>query len=270
MKKGQTLRPDPPSPCNTESYTPTDSVSSGGGRPQDFPTRLDSIGTSQQKCCGGWLYNRDCKVIVRLSCKRWDCPACVKRKGKKICRRIHQSGCQERLNRLITLPFALGERTWREAIMQSGAVLNRFLVGLKRCVPRFRYFWVREIGKKSSMVHFHCLIDRFIPKKLLQRLWLAAGGGYIVDVSLVRTSSRYVFKYLTKCADYAPAVQRALSRKRRYSCSKGVLAPLVRDKLIGRFLYLSVDTGLSLVIELGWRTEDGTVFSPDQSGHSGP
>lgn len=171
------------------------------------------------------------------------------------------------LNRMMTLPFRIDSgRTWREAIAESGAVLNRFFVSLKRRVGSLRYFWTREVGRKTNMVHFHVLIDRYLPKKLLSSIWEMAGGGYVVDIGIVRTSTRYVYKYLCKVADYAPDVQAALSGKRRYSTSQGLLAPTPIDKLIGDWVYLPVAMGSNFVSNGDWITNDGYIFERIEKG----
>jgi hypothetical protein len=191
------------------------------------PTRLDYIGTFQQptnsrRCrVVGWL--RKPGKCIPVYCGRWDCPNCARQKGKKAWMRIKNSPAGE-FQRLLTLPFYVGStRTWQEAIGTSGRTLNAFFVSLRRIFPGFRYVWVREVGKKNNMVHFHVLVDRFLPKTLLSRLWARAGGGYIVDVGQIRTSPSYVSKYLVKSSEYPMEVQIALSGKRRYSASRGLL-----------------------------------------------
>ena len=73
------------------------------------------------------------------------------------------------------------------------------------------------------MVHFHVLVDRYLPKTLLSRLWARAGGGSVVDIGMIRSSANYVLKYLAKSPDYSREVEVALFGKRRYSASRGLL-----------------------------------------------
>jgi len=230
----------------------SDDISSGAdsGTSQ---TRLDLDSTSQQQepsCVGGWLYNRTCQVLIKLPCKRWSCRRCAERKGRAICKRLKLSGNQEKLNRLLTLPFALDEkRNWRDAIQESGVVLNRFMTSLKKHYRGLLYFWTREVGKKSNMVHFHVLMDRYVPKQLVSNLWAKAGGGYVVDIGIVKKSTSYVLKYLRKLPDYAEDVWKALYKKRRYSTSAKLLAPALKGDLIGAWVFLDVATGSSLISE---------------------
>lgn len=265
--------------CNPESTAIQADMSSLGIKESlpttDIHTRLDLDSTSQQTadvdesdnrvtpCSGGWLYNRDQGILIKLPCKRWSCSRCARKKGASICRRLKKSGKAQSLNRLLTLPFDLKARSWEQAIRESGACLNRFMTSLKRCCSGLNYFWTREIGKKSNMVHFHILIDRFIPKILVSKLWKRAGGGSIVDIGIVRKSTSYVFKYLNKLPDYASDVWHALRNKRRYSTSRELLAPTLKDKLIGYWVFLDIAIGSSLVLQKG-RTSDGLfVYSFD-------
>lgn len=185
-------------------------------------TRLDYIGTSQHGCrIVGWVV-RGGKAFP-VHCGRWDCAYCCRQKGRKIWKKIKSSPAGS-FSRLLTLPFYVGPgRTWEEAIATSGSVLNRFFTSLRRVIPLLRYVWVREVGRKSLMVHFHVLVDRYLPKSLLSRLWMRAGGGYIVDIGMIRSSASYVCKYLAKFPGYPASVNQALSGKRRYSYSRGLL-----------------------------------------------
>lgn len=203
-----------------------------------FPTRLDPIGTTQQtadvpssdssitSCCGGYL--RKGNRALKLACKRWDCPKCTKIKAKRVFARCKKSGNFEVLNRFLTLPFKIGEdRSWQEAIEQSGNILNTFLTSLRKLGLGFKYFWVREVGKVSNMIHFHMLVSRYLPKPLLSKLWAAAGGGYVVDIGIARGGTAYLWKYLLKIPNYPTAVHSALYRKKRFGTSVRLLAPLV-------------------------------------------
>jgi len=259
-----------------------------GGSWPSSPTRLDLDSTIQVKpvvahsineetvsdarpvpCCGGFLKNKACGSMIRLACKKWTCPKCTRKKGAELCKRIKASGNQEKLNRLITLPFALSsERGWREALSESGCVLNRFLTSLRGIYPGLLYLWTREIGSKSNMVHFHMLVNRYIPKQLLSTMWERAGGGRVVDIGIVRAGISYALKYLMKVPNYPREVQDALFMKRRYSTSRRLLAPRAADKLIGDWLYLTVALGCSEISEGKWRSEDGVIFTSITSGPS--
>lgn len=217
---------------DNQTYTPSSNALSSAS------TRLDFIGTSQHgsenvsretlDCQVGWVVHPSGKAFP-VKCGKWECRTCGPRKGRRVCARLQKSEEVKRLNRLLTLPFRIStQRNWEQAIAESGAVLNRFFVSLKRVFRGIRYFWVREVGKKSHMVHFHVLVDRYLPKSLLSRLWASAGGGSIVDITLLRHSPSYVWKYLAKFQDLPQEVWRALRGKRRYSCARSLLAPVLK------------------------------------------
>lgn len=195
---------------------------------ESSPTRLDSIGTSQHGCpIAGWVVKGGKAFPVH--CGRWDCAYCCRQKGKKAWIKISRSPAGT-FQRLLTLPFAIGsQRTWQKAIEDSGSTLNRFFTSLRRIFPGIRYVWVREVGAKNLMVHFHVLVDRYLPKSLLGRLWMHARGGYIVDIGMIRSSASYVSKYLAKLPSLPREVLTALSGKRRYSSSRGLLFVLPRS-----------------------------------------
>jgi len=191
--------------------------------------RLIPNNSTEKHClCGGLLIKQanthGYAAAVQLPCKSWNCPICGPKKGKQVWKRLSQSEVQ--LNRMVTLPFAIGEnhnRTWQEAIEESGKTLNSFLTSLRRVYSRIRYFWVREIGGKSNMVHFHMLVDRYIPQSLLSALWARAGGGTIVDIR--KGQKAYVFKYMVKYSPLSQEVQNCLKGKRRWSASRFLLTP---------------------------------------------
>jgi hypothetical protein len=200
-------------------------------QPPSSPPRLDYIGTIQHApcCVVGWI--RKPGRCIPVGCGRWECSRCCQEKGKKAWARIKHSEAGT-YSRLMTLPFYVGpNRSWQEALHESGNTLNRFFVGLKRVCHGLRYVWVREIGKKSNMVHFHVLVSRYLPKSLLSRLWASAGGGSVVDIHLIRSSSSYVVKYLAKSPSLPLEVTIALRGLRRYSSSRGLLAPKLSSLL---------------------------------------
>lgn len=213
----------PPSEVNSSSPIPL---------PSGSETSLDGItpnNSTHPRCYSGGVLFKQANsngyaAGVQLPCKSWNCPICGPKKGKQVWKRLSQS--EASFSRMVTLPFAIGEthnRTWEEAIADSGKTLNSFLTSLRRIYSHFKYFWVREIGEKSNMVHFHMLVDRYIPQRLLSKLWARAGGGTIVDIR--RGKKSYVFKYMVKYSPLPQRVQNCLKGKRRWSASRFLLIP---------------------------------------------
>jgi hypothetical protein len=235
------------------------------------PTRLDSIGTIQQpklrtSCVVGWL--RKPGRCIPVSCGRWECEKCNREKGKKAWARIQNSPAI-RFTRLLTLPFQItATRGWKEAIADSGKVLNAFLTSLRRVIPGFQYLWVREVGRKSNMVHFHMLLDRYLPKSLLSRLWARAGGGYIVDIGLIRSTASYVLKYLAKSPSLPLEVTIALRGLRRYSCARGLLLPPISSMLWQGCTFSRVFPPLALRAKVV-AVLDGVYYYIEEGGEGG-
>jgi len=175
----------------------------------------------------GFIY-KDGKALP-VNCGRWDCQNCARQKGKAAWIKIMKSKASG-FQRLLTLPFYVGNsRSWMEAIDISGKALNHFFTLIRRKFGKLDYVWVREVGRKSNMVHFHILIGRYLPKKALLPLWKRAGGGSVVDIGFIRTSASYVSKYLVKFPHYSESVSMALAGKRRYSSSRGLLYKPMRS-----------------------------------------
>jgi len=163
---------------------------------------------------------------------------------------------------MMTLPFYIKEeRTWQEAISESGSILNGFFVSLRRIFPNLRYFWVREVGKKSNMVHFHVMISCFLPQRIISRLWEHAGGGSVVDIRL--TGMTYALKYLAKFPEYPSDVWAALRGKRKWSCTRKLLIPLVKISSEGIFTTGSPWQWYGVVVE---EVVNGIVYFREQGG----
>lgn len=193
------------------------------------PTSLDADrNNSTPSCLVGWLTQQGplgAKQIP-IFCDRWDCPRCGEKKGKEVSRRIQRSEARS-WQRLLTLTFRTNEEegsTWDQNVEKSGSCINAFWTSIRRVVPHIKYIWVREIGAESRMVHFHCLVNLYIPQSLLKRLWERTGAGSIVDIRRVSRPGAYVCKYLAKFPAYSREVSAALTGKRRYSSSRGLLS----------------------------------------------
>ena len=209
--------------------------------PAHYPSSLEieeeqfnSPVESTPTVCGGGLIDWDSLEYIPQPCRQWRCPKCGPENGKRVQRRLRDAGVD--FNRMLTLPFAIGDlRSWEEAIAVSGQVLNRFFTALRRKFSGISYFWVREVGKHANMVHFHVMVDRFLPQRLMSNMWNQAGGGSVVDIRRVGMS--YSLKYLVKYQNLSASLSAALCGKRRWSCSRALLAPIVRSLKAKRFSF---------------------------------
>lgn len=207
----------------------------GGGdeesRTGEAPRR-SSPGTRIYSCLTGGMVRRPSDGVgqyIPLRCKKWSCPTCCRKNGKKLWARFKKGPYAERLGYLWTLPIKHGEeRTWEQSLEESGTILNRFFTSLKKLFPRMPYLWAREIGEEHNLVHFHVMVDRYIPQKLVSKLWDKAGGGFVCWVN--RRKPGYALKYLFKVASYPQKVWSALHGKRHWSSSRGLLAGSVRQE----------------------------------------
>lgn len=88
---------------------------------------------------------------------------------------------------------------------------------------RFRYVLVVE-WTKAGRPHFHVLLDRYIPKAVVEKEWVAVGGGSFLKARAVREGSargrkqaiNYMVKYITKGKDRVAGC-------RRWAYTRGLL-----------------------------------------------
>jgi hypothetical protein len=206
------------------------------------PSLLDPIqnnSTEVPPCSPGGLVERCGQVgrFIPLRCKRWDCHYCARKNWRKLWRRFKDSGVN--FNRMMTLPFHLREdRTWETAIAESGSTLNKFFTSLRRVIPTLRYFWVREVGERNHMVHFHVMVSRYIPLGLISALWESAGGGYVCDIR--KKGQGYALKYLAKYPELPDPVRIALKGKKKYATSRGLLVKVTLWRSEGQWVFCQV------------------------------
>lgn len=182
----------------------------------------------------GYFYKRaDTKRLVKVpkGCGRWDCPYCGERKKKKLLDRIatyfraHPDQC-----RMLTL--TLGDNYDDAQITEAW---NRLKASLRKYGHRFAYCWFKEFTVKGRR-HMHVLLDRFIPRKLIKRLWLRATEytSYIVKINHrpIRSAAGYCSKYVTK--DIQNEARYAY-KERRYTFSRDFNLP--REASTGEWAY---------------------------------
>jgi hypothetical protein len=158
-------------------------------------------------------------IVGRVHCKTWACEFCGPKRARRYKRAIREQAEKLKLTRLLTLtldPKKVQGDPWR--------FINEVFADL-------RVYWKRKFGEapryirvlefqKNGNPHFHLLIDRFMPYEWIKDRWLAAGGGFMVDVRAVdlHRVSHYLNKYLTK--------QMLLSAplwSRRVTASRGIV-----------------------------------------------
>lgn len=164
----------------------------------------------------GRVFHEDGRTRL-LPCNSWKCPYCSRIKRRKFQERVEQGiGEIPRNARFLTLTQADRDPTY---IMDAW---NRLRANLRKKGITFNYVWVKELTQRGN-VHLHCLIDKYIPQRLLSEAWKRATGGisYIVDIRAVRSSSnavKYLCKYITKSFDQIGNYM-FVRRERRYGFS---------------------------------------------------
>lgn len=97
---------------------------------------------------------------------------------------------------------------------------NRLLASLRKYGIKFAYVWFKEFTIKGRR-HLHVLLDKYVKKSLIRRLWYAATEqtSYLVKINHrpIRTAAGYVSKYVTKGIQHE---KRYKHKERRYSFSR--------------------------------------------------
>lgn len=163
----------------------------------------------------------DTRQLCRLSCRRWACPVCGKVNALKLRKRLHGITC----NRLLTLTMPSDTTTTTE--QQTRHIRHVWTLARKRIcrllgVPHVQFMAVVEYTEVHTP-HLHVLANcPYIRQRQLSGIWHASGGGRIVDIRAVTTTSgaaNYLTNYLTKQTIMPP-------RLRKWSASRGYLPPL--------------------------------------------
>lgn len=103
-----------------------------------------------------------------------------------------------RLRVFATLTLRDDKEDWRKGIKRVHSYLRR--LGCKAA------FWVKEVQKRG-VIHFHLLVDRYVPKEDLAKIWRCG----FVDVRLAYDPF-YVGKYLGKAFDVDVPALKGLRR----------------------------------------------------------
>lgn len=166
-----------------------------------------------------------------LLCHSYYCKKCNSIRRAKIYDSLCKWAKGRRL-RFLTLTYAHDE-TAEAIVNRCSKDWNKFLLYLKRDGYEFNYFKVIEFTK-ADYVHFHFLVDVYVPQATLTRIWRdVTGHSYITyaedtfgtgrmkrkGINTTQDAINYLLKYITKSfqgtQDYFVAF-----RIRRYSFSK--------------------------------------------------
>lgn len=154
-------------------------------------------------------------------CGKWDCPYCGPRKKKKLLDRVatyfagHPGECRH-------LTLTLSDKYDDEQITKAW---NRLKASLRKYNIILSYVWIKEFTIKGRR-HMHLLIDQFIPKTLLSRLWYLATNetSFVVQINRrpIYNAAGYISKYVTKDVQNET---RFKHKERRYGFSRTMCLP---------------------------------------------
>lgn len=178
----------------------------------------------------GLFKNHKTGEEVFASCRQWGCPVCGPVKKNQLLDRVKKGFTPdvplipaedeeyEEIKpynvRMLTLTLRAGTddtqitkywNTLRTELKDAGFKLGRF-------------FWTKEFTKRGTR-HLHVLIDCYIPRIVIRKLWKRiTGGSYIVHISRMRVKNPagYASKYLTKGFSEGEFKK----YERRYGCSR--------------------------------------------------
>jgi hypothetical protein len=154
----------------------------------------------------------------RVNCKSWNCSFCGPRRAKRYKHAIRATAEALQLRRFVTLTLD-PKKIKGDPVRYLNAVFAKMRVYLQRHHGGSpQYIRVLEFQKNGNP-HFHILIDRYIEIAWVRKAWVAAGGGYQVNLRQVDVHrvSHYLSKYLTK-----DLLMSAPLRSRRVTTSRGI------------------------------------------------
>jgi len=202
------------------SSAPVPSVESTVGVKQLLLDHLRIIQTTDCPSPVGQAVNVNTGKRIILPCKKWTCPECGPNNVARL--RVRYQFGDLVPTAFLTLTQHLDDQT---PIMSAW---NRFVTNLRRRGYQIRYFLVREYTR-AGKAHLHVLVEGWWPWTETSRLWMLATGGQslITNIKKIHNPGQalnYLLKYMTKTlrSYYEPG-------ERRYTCSRGVLAPTVRS-----------------------------------------
>ncbi len=141
----------------------------------------------------------------------------IERKVIRVKRDIRRLALLNRLHRMMTLTF-------RENIVDhelSDKLFKAFVKEFNRLYPnyQFKYIGTRERQERGA-IHYHLLISRYIPQKLLYEVWNKVAVGSVHMKYVGMKGIFYVVKYIEKNIVTESFISRDGFNAKQYLCSK--------------------------------------------------
>jgi hypothetical protein len=108
------------------------------------------------ECPRGTVFNRERAIAMQAGCRRWRCPACSRRKARKVAARFSRLGAD------VLMTLSLPRSAW--ATRENAAELQKRCRSLLRYMVRHKlvsaYGWVREEGASNPNCVCHPASER--------------------------------------------------------------------------------------------------------------
>ena len=154
-------------------------------------------------------------VLIAVTCKRWGCSYCGRRKVSQIAHQVSKG----RANRFLTLTtWTKAFETPAQAYEQTRRQVPKLFQRIRRKYGPAEYFRVLEVTK-AGWPHYHFVLrSNYLPHAQLSAWWAELAQSKIVDIRPIKKRANiyfYVVKYLAK-AKYIPWTNRRCSFSRGY------------------------------------------------------
>ena len=158
--------------------------------------------------------------IHPLLCNSPYCETCNKIKKNKIYHKLVKFSKNRQL-RFLTLTYKY-DNNYKTILNKYSKDFNKFITYIRRLNYKFNYFKIIEFTKRK-IIHFHLLIDSYIPQHLISNLWYSiTSDSFIVHLTKLMNNKKainYCLKYLTKSFNSNNDIYVAF-KIRRYSFSR--------------------------------------------------
>ena len=134
-----------------------------------------------------------------LFCNSYFCSHCSKKKKNILFMKAKQ-GMQNESWRMLTLTTKNTGDNLQLNFFLFAKAWNKLATFLRKRHQDLKYFKVMEIGK-NGMLHAHILINIYVQKEIIKKLWKKYTGAYIIDIRRVtgnKKSLNYILKYFEK------------------------------------------------------------------------
>ena len=158
--------------------------------------------------------------IHPLLCNSPYCENCNNIKRIKLYNKLLKFSKNRQL-RFLTLTYKY-DNNYKTILNKYSKDFNKFITYIRRLNYKFNYFKIIEFTK-NKIIHFHLLIDSYIPQNLISELWHSiTSDSFIVFITRLLNNKQlinYCLKYISKSFNHNQDIFTAF-KIRRYSFSR--------------------------------------------------